>query len=158
MRKNGVLFGSFNPLHLSHVSLIKEGLSSFETLHIFVRNVPEADIVDYETKKQWLETLNRELSGRLRIYPLTFPEGSIRKDGSFDLVAIFLACEKEAGVRLDGMISGGDKDVWLGSLKPAFPDREFIVIPRSETRSWAIRENIEEMKSQVPKYVYSTLC
>ena len=156
--KNGVLYGSFNPLHMSHVELIKKALGYFETLHIFIRSVPKADIVSYEVKKEWLEKLNEEIGAdRLRIYPLEFPEGSIKENGQFDLVAIFKSTEEKAGVRLDGMISGGDKDVWREALEPAFPDREFIVIPRSETRSWAIRENLEEMKDSVPEYVYQTL-
>ena len=154
---NGVFYGSFNPLHNSHIGLIKEGLEHFDILHIFVRNVPEDDIVDYETKKAWLEALNEELTGKLRIYPLSIPENGIKADGSFDLVTIFLYTEKAAGVHLDGMISGGDKDIWTEALKPAFPEREFIVIPRSKIRSHSIRDNIEAFKDDVPEYVYETL-
>ena len=49
--KNGILYGSFNPLHNSHIELIKEGLKYFDLLHIFVRSVPKDDIVSFDTKK-----------------------------------------------------------------------------------------------------------
>ena len=153
---NGVLFGSFNPLHNSHVTLIEEGLKHFDVMHIFIRGTKD-DIVDYDTKKAWLETLDRQLGGRLKIYPLTFPDGSFREDGSYDIARIFSGCETQAGVRFDGMISGGDKDVWLDTLKPAFPDRKFIVMPRNMIRSHAIRDNIEALRNDVPEYVYQTL-
>ena len=55
------------------------------------------------------------------------------------------------------MISGGDKDVWLLELKPAFPEKEFIVIPRSKIRSHAIRDDVDGLKNDVPEYVYQTL-
>lgn len=155
--KNGVFYGSFNPLHLSHVRVIKEGLKHFDHIHIFVREVPESDVVDFKTKKEWLETLNKELGNKLTIYPLEFPEGSIKEDGGFDLVKIFLYTEECAKVRIDGMISGGDKNAWFEALKPAFPDREFILIPRDDIRSHSIRDDVEGLKDSVPSYVYETL-
>lgn len=154
--KNGVFYGTFNPLHISHVDLIKKGLEHFDVLHIFIRRT-KSDVVDFETKKSWLETLDKQLGGKLRIYPLEFPEGSVKEDGIFDLVKIFAHTEKQAGVHIDGMISGGDKDIWLTALIPAFPDREFIVIPRSSVRSHSIRDNLEELKNDVPDFVYETL-
>ena len=152
--KNGILYGSFNPLHNSHITLIEEGLKHFDILHIFIRSVPKDDIVDYATKRKWLEKLNEPVGGNLRIYPLEFPPESIRPDGSLDLVKIFLSTQELTGSRIDGMISGGDKDVWLQELKPAFPDREFIVIPRSTIRSHTIRSDGEALKQDVPDYVY----
>lgn len=155
--KNGILYGSFNPLHNSHIELIKEGLKYFDVLHIFVRSVPKDDIVSFDTKKMWLEKLNEEVGGKLRIYPLDFPPGNVRPDGSFDLVKIFLYTQELSGVSIDGMISGGDKDVWLKELQPAFPDKDFIVIPRSNIRSHAIRDDVEGLKKDIPDYVYRTL-
>lgn len=155
--KNGLLYGSFNPLHNSHVDLIKKGLEYFDTLYIFVRSEGERDIADYTVKRSWLETLSAQLDRRLRIYPLEFPEGSIKPDGGFDLIRIFSHTEEQAGVRIDGMICGGDKDIWLNTLKPAFPDREFIVIPRSDIRSHKIRDDVEGLKDLVPDYVYASL-
>ena len=55
------------------------------------------------------------------------------------------------------MISGGDKDVWLKELQPAFPDKDFIVIPRSNIRSHAIRDDVDGLKNDIPDYVYRTL-
>ena len=55
MLKNGLLFGSFNPLHLSHIELLSKALESFEFMHVFVRYTDGVDMVDWDTKRNWLD-------------------------------------------------------------------------------------------------------
>lgn len=155
--KNGLIYGSFNPLHCNHVRLIQEGFLHFDVLHIFVRSEGIKDLVDYSEKKVWLETLGQELSRDLRVYPFVFPEGSIREDHRIDLPRIFCYTEKKIGVRADGLITGGDKADWVESLSKAFPDREFVMIPENELNMVDFTADPDSFQEYVPEYVYRTL-
>ncbi len=157
LMKNGLIYGSFNPLHLSHIELIKEGLKHFDTLHIFVRSEGAKDLVDYNTKKQWLETLSGELQCSLKVYPFVFPKDSIRPDGSIDLVRIFLYTQEQIECHADGLITGGDKKDWIEALTPAFPDREFMILPESELIDDNFSGDPDDFRDRIPDYVYRTL-
>ncbi len=154
---NGLMYGSINPLHNNHIALIKTGLEHFDLLHIFVRSEGDKDLVGYETKKQWLETLGGEFGGRLRVYPLDFPEEVFDADGRIDLVKVFLRTEQLTGVHADGLITGDDKKDWIDTLQPAFPERKFVMVASNEVITYDVRENLELLKDDVPAYVYESL-
>ena len=152
MLENGLLFGSFNPLHLSHIELMKKALESFATLHVFVRCTEGVDLVDWETKKSWLERVNEELDGRLKIYKMDLS----LKDKSYDkldMVGIFLEAEKQAGVHIDGLICGEDMQYMVDTFIEKLPDRTFIVIKRDGRSSTNIRSDINAMTNEIPDYV-----
>lgn len=157
MLENGLLYGSFNPMHLSHVELIEKALEHFQYLHIFARVNKGVDLVDWETKKSWLERLNREkFDGRLRIYKLELSFHD-KNYGKLDFVESFLNSEKETGIHLDGLICGEDMQYMVDRMKAALPDRKFVVIPRDGRSSSGIRKDIDSMKEQVPDFVYEDL-
>lgn len=156
MLKNGLLFGSFNPLHLSHIDLLAKALEYFETLHIFARYNEGVDMIDWDTKKKWLDRLNEKFNNRLRIYKLVL-QLKDKQYGKIDLAAMFLKCQDEAGVFLDGLICGEDMQYMVNTLKAALPDRDFIIIPRDHRSSSRVRGNLEAMKSDLPDFVYKDL-
>ena len=156
MLKNGLLFGSFNPLHLSHIDLIEKALEHFETLHVFARHTEGVDMVDWATKRAWLERVNEQTGNRLRIYQLELKMKD-KQYARLDMAGIFLQCEEQTGVFLDGLICGEDMQYMVDTLKTALPDRTFIVIPRDARSSTGIRGDLEAMKSEIPDYVYNDL-
>lgn len=154
--KNGMLFGSFNPLHLSHIDLIKKALDHFEILHVIIRNNESKDMVEPETKMKWLENVNETVGGRLRLYTMELPIQDKRYD-KLDMTAIFLQSEKMTGKHIDGLICGEDMQYMIDTFKKSLPDREFIVIPRDSRSSTGIRDNIDAMKDDIPDFVYKDL-
>lgn len=156
MLKNGLLFGSFNPLHLSHIDLIGKALGYFEMLHIFARYTEGVDMVDWQTKKKWLERVNEQFDDRLRIYKMEM----LMKDkqyGNLDLTAEFLKYEKQTGVTLDGLVCGEDMQYMVDVLKASLPEKTFIVLPRDPRSSSSIRGSIDAMRPDMPDYVYKDL-
>ncbi len=157
MLKNGLLFGSFNPLHVGHFEVFEKALENFETLHVFTRYTEGVDMVDWETKKKWLERANEEnFDGRLRIYKLELRMKD-KQYGNLDMVSIFLDCEKTAGVHMDGLCCGEDMQYMVDTLKAALPDREFYLNPRGYRSSSLFREDLDKWKEEFPEYVYRDL-
>lgn len=156
MNANGLLYGSFNPLHLSHVELMEEGLRHFERLHIFARHNEGVDLVDWKTKEGWLLTLRERFEGRLSIYKLELSFRDKQYD-RLDFKQEFLDAEKKTGVRLDGLICGEDMRYMADEMKKALPDRVFYVIPRDERSSSRVREDLSAMKGDLPDFVYLDL-
>lgn len=156
MMKNGLLFGTFNPLHLSHIELIKKALEHFETLHVFVRCDPTIDLVDWDTKKKWLEKVNEECGGRLVVTKFELSVENKRYD-KLDMVGIFKQAQEISGIHIDGLICGEDMQYMVDTLKNSLPDREFVVIPRDGRSSTAVRGDLEKMKDNIPDYVYKDL-
>lgn len=156
MLKNGLLFGSFNPLHLSHIELLSKSLETFEIMHVFARYTDGVDMVDWDTKLKWLETVNESLGNRLKIYKFELAMKD-KQYAKLDMAKVFLECQEKAGVFIDGLICGEDMQYMVNTLKEALPDRQFIVIPRDSRSSSSVRDNLEEMKDEIPEYVYKDL-
>ncbi|MCR4833855.1 MAG: hypothetical protein K5900_09790 [Butyrivibrio sp.] len=156
MLKNGLLFGSFNPLHFSHIELLSKSLETFETMHVFARYTDGVDMVDWDTKLRWLETVNESFGKRLRIYKFELAMKSKQYD-KLDMTKVFLECQERTGVFIDGLICGEDMQYMVNTLKEDLPDRYFIVIPRDSRSSSSVRDNLDEMKDEIPDYVYKDL-
>ncbi len=155
--ENGLLFGSFNPLHVGHIQVLQFALEHFEVMHVFTRYTEGVDMVDWETKLSWLNRVNEECcDGRLRFYKFVLAMKD-KQYAKLDFTGTFLECERRCGVHLDGLVCGEDMRYMADALSADLPDRTFIVHPRGEHSSSRVREDLDRWKDDLPKYVYDGL-
>ena len=157
--RNVVYVGSFNPVHIGHIIMMKYGLAHFDYLNMFVRYNDGVDLTDWETKQGFFEKIGDDLGARDRIR--IYKEVSEEKGKSYGLELFFdfiRKTEKVIGEEVDGFLFGADYEKILPELEKEFPNIKFIILSRDEGySSSAIREDLEGHKDWLPPYVYETL-
>lgn len=156
--KSASLSGSFNPLHFDHIGAIEEIFAlGYDRVHLFVRDDPASDIVPWEVKQGWFETLQESYGGKLIFHRM--PSAVTGKQYNSNIFADMVRNEeKMAGEEIHGFYFGCDHRKIVEELIPLFPDKEFHIGNRGRGySSTAIREDPDGHRDWIPDYVYESL-
>lgn len=138
MHKVGMYGGTFNPLHLGHVSCIIQGSALCEELYVVLCHSNNPEEVPYQERLRWLKQLTKDMENVKVIEVFDDSDDKSSYDwetGRDDIL-------KAIGKDIDLVISGDDYR-GIERLEKLYPNAIIKYIPRNDIdiSSTEIREN-----------------
>lgn len=147
----GIYGGSFNPLHMGHVSCIIQGANMCKTLYIAICDGAARGEIDIRIKYRWIYQLTKHI-GNVKI--IILPDDCNTKEEYTEKQAIndseFI--REQIGKSIDVVFFGsdyGENSFWY----MCYPEAEKYVFPRNKISSTQIRENVYEHWGWLPDVV-----
>lgn len=147
----GMYGGAFHPLHMGHLECIIRGAALCETLYVVISYRNHQSDIDVKVKIRWVYQLTKHLEN---VKILTLEDKLLDKaaytekywQGDCDKI------KQQIGAKIDVVFCGSDYDensFW----NQCYPDSEFVVFPRNQYNSTAIREDIYGHWDWMPQVV-----
>ncbi len=137
--KCGMYGGSFNPLHMGHVSCILQSANRCEQLIIVISSGTERDEIDVRIRYRWIYTLTKHLPHvRIMILEDDAPTKAAYSEDIWQADAEKV--KAFAGMPIDAVFCGSDygKDsMWA----KCYPEAELVIFPRNGISSTEIRRD-----------------
>lgn len=149
----GMYGGAFCPLHLGHLECMIRGTALCETLYIVISYRNHSSDVDVKVKIRWVYQLTKHL-GNVKILTL---EDSFTDKADYTEEYWQKDCDyikQQIGRKIDVVFCGSDydeKSFW----NQCYSDSEFVVFPRNQYNSTAIRQDLYGHWDWMPQVVRS---
>ena len=137
--KVGMYGGSFNPLHLGHVSCIIQAANQCEKLYVVLSHSDNKEEIQYQHRFRWLTQLTKDM-GNVEV--IQVKDNSISKD-VYDWIQGSNQIKLIINNHIDVVFCGNDYNNIDNPFNMCYPDSEIAYIDRSKIpiSSTQIREN-----------------
>lgn len=149
----GMYGGAFCPLHLGHLECMIRGAALCETLYIVISYRNHSSDIDVKVKIRWVYQLTKHL-GNVKILTLEdqFTDKAAYTEEYWQQDCDYI--KQQIGEKIEVVFCGSDydeKSFW----NQCYPDSEFVVFPRNQYNSTAIRQDIYGHWDWMPQIVRS---
>ena len=151
MYKTGMYGGSFNPLHMGHVSCIIQAANMCKNLYVVISDGKKRNEIDVRIKYRWIYQLTKHI-GNVKI--IILPDNCSSKDDYTNDMAVSDAnyIKEQIGKPIDVVFFGNDYTE--GSYwHICYPEAEKYVFPRNDISSSALRKDVYKHWDWLPNIV-----
>lgn len=149
----GMYGGSYDPLHLGHLQCMIKAAGLCEELYIVISYWKHPSDVDIKVKIRWVYQLTKHLGN---VHIITLEDKTLRKS---DYIQEYWQedCQivkEKIGKKIDVVFCGSDYDE-SSFWNVCYPESEFVIFPRDQYSSTAIREDLYGHWEWMPQVVRS---
>ena len=147
----GIYGGSFNPLHMGHVSCIIQGANMCKTLYVIVCDATKRNEIDIRIKYRWIYQLTKHI-GNVKI--IVLPDNCESKNAYTTDIAIADSkfIKKHIGQPIDVVFFGNDYSD-DGFWHICYPNAQKHIFERNDISSTELRKNIYAHWEWLPNIV-----